>query len=201
MSVEEEEVMVPTTGEEKEKELAEEVNANATNNNFMDDSDDELTEEQKRVIAERIAALQNRFKKFEEKSTENKIEELVMQHGHLNLNEKEAFMILKVCEMNELNAEDRLRRVDDLYQDAGESTEMYLLRILDTETGQFLTQITSRNGEGGRIAKQTLQKNKRCGRFRNNASRGRLNGCRIRSCSTKTGTKSWTRIWRRGRIR
>ena len=117
MSVEEEEVMVPTTGEEKEKELAEEVNTNTTNNNFMDDSDDELTEEQKRVIAERIAALQNRFKKFEEKSTENKIEELVMQHGHLNLNEKEAFMILKVCEMNELNAEERLRRVDDLYQD------------------------------------------------------------------------------------
>ena len=160
MRVEEEEVMVPTTGEEKEKELAEEVNANATNNNFMDDSDDELTEEQKRVIAERIAALQNRFKKFEEKSTENKIEELVMQHGHLNLNEKEAFMILKVCEMNELNAEERLRRVDDLYQDAGESTEMYLLRILDTETGQFLTQIREMVKEE-EYAKQTLQKNKK----------------------------------------
>ena len=135
-------------------------NTNTTNNNFMDDSDDELTEEQKRVIAERISALQNRFKKFEEKSTENKIEELVMQHGHLNLNEKEAFMILKVCEMNELNAEERLRRVDDLYQDAGESTEMYLLRILDTETGQFLTQIREMVKEE-EYAKQTLQKNKK----------------------------------------
>ena len=154
----EEEVGVPTTGEDKEKEHVEEVNTNT--NNFMDDSDDELTEEQKRVIAERIAALQNRFKKFEEKSTENKIEELVMQHGHLNLNEKEAFMILKVCEMNELNAEERLRRVDDLYQDAGESTEMYLLRILDTETGQFLTQIREMVKEE-EYAKQTLQKNKK----------------------------------------
>ena len=152
------EVGVPTTGEEKEKEHAEEVNTNTTN--FMDDSDDELTEEQKRVIAERISALQNRFKKFEEKSTENKIEELVMQHGHLHLNEKEAFMILKVCEMNELNAEDRLRRVDDLYQDAGESSEAYLARILDTETGQFLTQIREMVKEE-EYAKQTLQKNKK----------------------------------------
>ena len=156
----EEEVVVPSTGEDKEKERAEEVNTTNTNNNFMDDSDDELTEEQKRVIAERISALQNRFKKFEEKSTENKIEELVMQHGHLHLNEKEAFMILKVCEMNELNAEDRLRRVDDLYQDAGESSEMYLLRILDTETGQFLTQIREMVKEE-EYAKQTLQKNKK----------------------------------------
>ena len=155
----EEEVVVPSTGEDKEKERAEEVNTTNTNN-FMDDSDDELTEEQKRVIAERISALQNRFKKFEEKSTENKIEELVMQHGHLHLNEKEAFMILKVCEMNELNAEDRLRRVDDLYQDAGESSEMYLLRILDTETGQFLTQIREMVKEE-EYAKQTLQKNKK----------------------------------------
>ena len=155
----EEEVVVPSTGEDKEKEHVEEVNTTNTNN-FMDDSDDELTEEQKRVIAERISALQNRFKKFEEKSTENKIEELVMQHGHLHLNEKEAFMILKVCEMNELNAEDRLRRVDDLYQDAGESSEMYLLRILDTETGQFLTQIREMVKEE-EYAKQTLQKNKK----------------------------------------
>ena len=68
--------------------------ANKAAMNFMMD-DSELTEEQQRVIAERVAALQNRFKKFEEKSTENKRDELVMQHGHLNLNANEATMILK----------------------------------------------------------------------------------------------------------
>ena len=50
--------------------------ANKAAMNFMMD-DSELTEEQQRVIAERVAALQNRFKKFEEKSTENKRDELL----------------------------------------------------------------------------------------------------------------------------
>ena len=95
---------------------------------MMDDS--ELTEEQQRVIAERVAALQNRFKKFEEKSTENKRDELVMQHGHLNLNANEATMILKVCDMNELDAEERLRRVNDLYQKSGETSDAYLSSVV-----------------------------------------------------------------------
>ena len=127
--------------------------------NFMMD-DSELTEEQQRVIAERVAALQNRFKKFEEKSTENKRDELVMQHGHLNLNANEATMILKVCDMNELDAEERLRRVNDLYQEVGETSDAYLARILDTETGQFLTQIRDMVMEE-EYAKKTLQKNKK----------------------------------------
>ena len=104
--------------EEDKEEDKEEAQPAAAMNFMMEDS--ELTEEQQRVIAERVAALQNRFKKFEEKSTENKRDELVMQHGHLNLNANEATMILKVCDMNELDAEERLRRVNDLYQEMGE---------------------------------------------------------------------------------
>ena len=133
--------------------------ANKAAMNFMMD-DSELTEEQQRVIAERVAALQNRFKKSEEKSTENKRDELVMQHGHLNLNANEATMILKVCDMNELDAEERLRRVNDLYQEVGETSDAYLARILDTETGQFLTQIRDMVMEE-EYAKKTLQKNKK----------------------------------------
>jgi len=150
----------PEEQKEGEEEAPAPPPAAAPVTNFMDDSDDELTEEQKRVIAERIAALQNRFKKFEEKSLEVKIEELVMQHGHLNLNEKEALMILKVCEMNELDAEERLRRVNDLYQDVDETPDAYLARILDTETGIFLTQIRDMVMEE-EYAKKVLQKNKK----------------------------------------
>jgi hypothetical protein len=150
----------PEEQKEGEEEAPPPPAAAAPVTNFMDDSDDELTEEQKRVIAERIAALQNRFKKFEEKSLEVKIEELVMQHGHLNLNEKEALMILKVCEMNELDAEERLRRVNDLYQDVDETPDAYLARILDTETGIFLTQIRDMVMEE-EYAKKVLQKNKK----------------------------------------
>ena len=146
-----------TAVEEDEDEEAQPAAA-APMNFMMDDS--ELTEEQQRVIAERVAALQNRFKKFEEKSTENKRDELVMQHGHLNLNAKEATMILKVCDMNELDAEERLRRVNDLYQEVGETSDAYLARILDTETGQFLTQIRDMVMEE-EYAKKTLQKNKK----------------------------------------
>ena len=144
--------------EDKEEDKEEAQPAKAAMNFMMDDS--ELTEEQQRVIAERVAALQNRFKKFEEKSTENKRDELVMQHGHLNLNANEATMILKVCDMNELDAEERLRRVNDLYQEVGETSDAYLARILDTETGQFLTQIRDMVMEE-EYAKKTLQKNKK----------------------------------------
>ena len=147
-----------TAVEEDEDEEAQPAAAAAPMNFMMDDS--ELTEEQQRVIAERVAALQNRFKKFEEKSTENKRDELVMQHGHLNLNANEATMILKVCDMNELDAEERLRRVNDLYQEVGETSDAYLARILDTETGQFLTQIRDMVMEE-EYAKKTLQKNKK----------------------------------------
>ena len=83
-----------------------------------------------------------------------------MQHGHLNLNANEATMILKVCDMNELDAEERLRRVNDLYQEVGETSDAYLARILDTETGQFLTQIRDMEMEE-EYAKKTLQKNKK----------------------------------------
>ena len=144
--------------EDKEEEEAHLPAKKAAMNFMMDDS--ELTEEQQRVIAERVAALQNRFKKFEEKSTENKRDELVMQHGHLNLNANEATMILKVCDMNEMDAEERLRRVNDLYQEVGETSDAYLARILDTETGQFLTQIRDMVMEE-EYAKKTLQKNKK----------------------------------------
>ena len=79
----------------------------------VDDEDDGLTEEQRRVIAERVKALQNRFKKFEEKTTREKVAELVLANGALGLKESEAEMILKVCNGNEFEASDRLGEAED----------------------------------------------------------------------------------------
>ena len=62
-----------------------------------EDEDDGLTEEQRRLIAERVAALQNRFKKFEEKTTKEKIDELMLGNSDKNLTEREAEMVLRVC--------------------------------------------------------------------------------------------------------
>ena len=73
---------------------------------WMMDDDDGLTEEQRRVIAERVAALQNRFKKFEEKTTKEKVEELMVSNA--DLTEREAEMVLRVCIGNEFEANDRL---------------------------------------------------------------------------------------------
>lgn len=63
------------------------------------DDDNELTEEQKAIIAERLAALQARFKAYEEKSLKEKVSELIL--GHEGLTEKEAEMVLRVCNNNE----------------------------------------------------------------------------------------------------
>ena len=54
----------------------------------MEEEDDGLTEEQRRLIAERVAALQNRFKKFEEKTTKEKIDELMLGNSDKNLTER-----------------------------------------------------------------------------------------------------------------
>ena len=43
-----------------------------------DDDDNELTDEQKRIIEERLKALQARFKAFEEKTLKQKIDELML---------------------------------------------------------------------------------------------------------------------------
>ena len=78
---------------------------------WMMDDDDGLTEEQRRVIAERVAALQNRFKKFEEKTTKEKVEELMVSNA--DLTEREAEMVLRVCNGNEFEANDRLSEAED----------------------------------------------------------------------------------------
>ena len=43
-----------------------------------DDDDNELTAEQKKIIEDRLKALQARFQAFEEKTTQQKIDELIM---------------------------------------------------------------------------------------------------------------------------
>jgi len=109
--------------------------------NFMCDSDDELTEEQKKIIQEKIRSLQNAFKRFEEKSKQQKIEEICKNAVELGITELEADMILRVCNGNELEAEERLRKTNDLYQDVDETVEQYLEKIRETETGEFVMQI------------------------------------------------------------
>lgn len=78
---------------------------------WMVDEDDGLTDEQRRVIAERVAALQNRFKQFEEKTTKEKVDELML--GNAGLTEREAEMVLRVCNGNEFEANDRLGEAED----------------------------------------------------------------------------------------
>ena len=95
---------------------------------MADDDDDGLTEEQRRVIAERVAALQNRFKKFEEKTTREKVEELMLGNADKGLTEREADMVLRVCNGNEFEASDRLGEAED-----GESFLMSIRFMIQEE--------------------------------------------------------------------
>ena len=76
-----------------------------------DDDDNELSEEQKKIIEERLKALQARFKAFEEKTLKQKVDEL--QLSNEGLGEKEAEMALRVCNNNEFEANDRLSDPED----------------------------------------------------------------------------------------
>ena len=76
-----------------------------------DDDDNELTEAQKKIIEERLKALQARFKEFEEKTLKQKVDELVLANE--GLTEAEAEMTLKVCNGNEFEASDRLSNEDE----------------------------------------------------------------------------------------
>ena len=76
-----------------------------------DDADNELTEAQKALIADRMAALQARFKAFEDKTNAQKVEELMFSHGDLTLAEAE--MVLRVCNGNEFEAGDRLSEEEE----------------------------------------------------------------------------------------
>ena len=95
---------------------------------MADDDDDGLTEEQRRVIAERVAALQNRFKKFEEKTTREKVEELMLGNADKGLTEREVDMVLRVCNGNEFEASDRLGEAED-----GESFLMSIRFMIQEE--------------------------------------------------------------------
>ena len=76
-----------------------------------DEDDNELTEAQKKIIEERLKALQARFKEFEEKTLKQKVDELVLANE--GLTEAEAEMTLKVCNGNEFEASDRLSNEDE----------------------------------------------------------------------------------------
>ena len=78
-----------------------------------DDDDNELTAEQKKIIEERLKALQARFKAFEEKTTQQKIDELIMANEAYGLTQEEAEMVLRVCNNNEFEASDRLTEEED----------------------------------------------------------------------------------------
>ena len=90
------------------------VHTNALLNGACDDDDNELTEEeQKKVIEERLKALQARFKAFEEKTLKQKIDELILANKGIGMTEKEAEMALRVCNNNEFEASDRLTEEDE----------------------------------------------------------------------------------------
>ena len=78
-----------------------------------DDDDNELTAEQKKIIEERLKALQARFKAFEEKTTQQKIDELIMANETYGLTQEDAEMVLRVCNNNEFEASDRLTEEED----------------------------------------------------------------------------------------
>lgn len=78
-----------------------------------DDDDNELTAEQKKIIEDRLKALQARFKAFEEKTTQQKIDELIMANEAYGLTQEEAEMVLRVCNNNEFEASDRLTEEED----------------------------------------------------------------------------------------
>ena len=78
-----------------------------------DDDDNELTAEQKKIIEERLKALQARFKAFEEKTTQQKIDELIMANEAYGLTQEDAEMVLRVCNNNEFEASDRLTEEED----------------------------------------------------------------------------------------
>ena len=87
-------------------------NNNTLLNGACDDDDNELTEEQKKLIEERLRALQARFKQFEEKSLKQKIDELIMSRED-GLTEEQAEMVLRICNNNEFEANDRLSDPED----------------------------------------------------------------------------------------
>lgn len=78
-----------------------------------DDDDNELTAEQKKIIEDRLKALQARFQAFEEKTTQQKIDELIMANEAYGLTQEEAEMVLRVCNNNEFEASDRLTEEED----------------------------------------------------------------------------------------
>ena len=78
---------------------------------LCDYDDNELTEAQKALIAERMKALQARFKAFEEKTNQQKVDELMLAHD--SLTEAEAEMLLRICNNNEFEAGDRLTEEEE----------------------------------------------------------------------------------------
>ena len=106
-------VMMPTVAAPADENVAP-SNVAVTNTllaGACDDDDNELTDEQKRIIEERLKALQARFKAFEEKTLKQKIDELMLANE--GLTEKEAEMTLRVCNGNEFEASDRLTNDDE----------------------------------------------------------------------------------------
>ena len=72
-------VMMPTVAAPADENVAP-SNVAVTNTllaGACDDDDNELTDEQKQIIEERLKALQARFKAFEEKTLKQKIDELL----------------------------------------------------------------------------------------------------------------------------
>jgi hypothetical protein len=118
---------------------------------MMDDDDDGLTEEQRRMIAERVAALQNRFKKFEEKTMKEKIDELMLANSDVQLTEREADMILKVCNGNEFEASDRLGEAED-----GEAFLMSIRSMIAEEDA--LKRVGSSKSRAVQAANERLQR-------------------------------------------
>ena len=105
-------VLMPSSENDMNAGNAQPAPTNELLNGACDDDDNELTEEQKKIIEERLKALQARFKAFEEKTLKQKIDELMMSRED-GLNEEQAEMALRICNNNEFEANDRLSDPED----------------------------------------------------------------------------------------
>ena len=122
-----------------------------------DEDDNELTEAQKKIIEERLKALQARFKAFEEKTLKQKVDELVLANE--GLTEAEAEMALKVCNGNEFEASDRLSNEDEDHEQFRRAIRRM---VLDEQRSAHLGQRAR-----AKVEERLAKKRKRLARRRN----------------------------------
>jgi hypothetical protein len=121
--------------------------------------DNELTDAQKALIAERMKALQARFKAFEAKTNKQKVDELMLAHE--SLTEAEAEMLLRICNNNEFEAGDRLTEEED-----GDALLTSIRKMVVEETRALKLKGNNAAMARARLEKKQARLRKRRGEFR-----------------------------------